>query len=119
MQVIVLCRLSLPFGKYFLKIDQHHERSCLDREWLTTLPKGVVAIPALRWCCHSDLRQMLKKAIASCFETRSVLSFCDQVIASWHKKHAKALGWFLSGPPLVKIYPWTTGKLRPKQHPST
>ena len=99
MQVIVLCRFSLPFGKYFLKIDQHHSRSCLDREGVTTLPKGVVAIPAFGWCCHSDLRQMLIKAIASCFETRSALSFCDQIIAIWHKERAKALGLFLSGPP--------------------
>ena len=99
MRVIVLCRFSVPDGKYFFKIDQQHERSCLDREGETTLPKGVVAIPALRRCYHSDFRQMLIKAIASCFETRSALSFCDQLIAIWHKEYAKALGWFLSGPP--------------------
>ena len=99
MRLVVLCRFSLPFGKYFLKIDQQNSLRCLDREGVTTLPKGVVAIPALEWCCKSDFKQMLIKAIASCFETRSALSFCDQLIAIWHKEHAKALGWFLSGPP--------------------
>jgi hypothetical protein len=99
MRVIVLCRFSVPSGKYFFKIDQQRLRSCLDREGVTTLSKGVVAIPALGWCCHSDFKQMLIKAIASCFETRSALSFCDQVIAIWHKEQAKALGWLLSGLP--------------------
>ncbi len=92
MRVIVLCRFSVPSGKYFFKIDQQNERSCLDREGVTTLPKGVVAIPALGWRCRSDFKQMLIKAIASCFETRSALSFCDQVIAIWHKEHAFIFG---------------------------
>ncbi len=92
MRVIVLCRFSVPDGKCFFKIDQQNLRSCLDREGVTTLPKGVVAIPALGWCCHSDFKQMLIKAIASCFETRSALSFCDRVIAIWHKEHAFIFG---------------------------
>jgi hypothetical protein len=44
---LVLCSFSLPFGKYFLKLNQQHTPHCLNGEWLNATAEQVAAILSL------------------------------------------------------------------------
>ena len=51
MVTIVLCRFSVPIGKYFLKITQHYSPRFLDREWLASSHAHTAKIPD-SVCCY-------------------------------------------------------------------
>ncbi len=77
MLVIILCRFSVPIGKYFFKINHSHLHPYLYREWLKPLHKFVAATPATsEWCNLLNLEY--KKAIASGTGTKTA-------VKSWYK----------------------------------
>ncbi len=76
MLVIVLCRFSVPIGKYFFKINHSHLHPYLYRKWLNLLRKWVAATPASRK--HSLLNSKKAKAIASGTGTKTA-------VKSWYK----------------------------------
>lgn len=59
MLVIVLCRFSVHFGKYFPKKTQHDSLYCLGRKWLNSCCAYVAAIRNSVSCCRSDSREKL------------------------------------------------------------
>ena len=93
MLTIVLCRFSVPVGKYFLKIIQHYLLRFLSREWLASSHAHTAEIPDSVCCYRSDSRKKLIKAmlqgsgyamlffaasllrIASGLETKSAVNF--------------------------------------------
>lgn len=64
MLTIVLCRFSVPIGKYFLKTTQHYSPYCLDGEWVaspTTHVARIIPLPgnkaSSRNCCQINEEQ--------------------------------------------------------------
>ena len=63
---LVLCRFSLPFGKYFFKkVDRCQLPSSLDKGRLPLPDKPATAISARMWRCRLDFQKALNKAFAS------------------------------------------------------
>jgi len=76
MLIIVLCRFSVPIGKYFFKINYSHLHRYLYRKWLNPLHQFVAALPASGWCNLLNLES--RTAIASGAGTKTA-------VKSWHK----------------------------------
>jgi hypothetical protein len=76
MLVIVLCRFSVPIGKYFFKINYSHSHRYLYRKWLNPLHQFVAALPASGWCNLLNLEY--RTAIVSGVGTKTA-------VKSWHK----------------------------------
>ncbi len=65
MLTLVLCRFSLPFGKYFLKLNQNFASSRLDTEWLPSPYKWARAMSARECRCRLEAGNTLTKSASS------------------------------------------------------
>lgn len=83
MLTTVLCRFSVPIGKYFLKITQHYSPRFLDRKWLASSHAHTPGIPDDMFCYRLNSREKLIKAmllwssygIAPGLKTKSAMNF--------------------------------------------